>query len=258
MVAVLVAIFSYISIEMIAIAAGEARDPQRAVTRALRATVARLIVFYLLTLAVILAIVPWTLNSANQSPFVKVMAATHVPYAAGIINFVILIAALSAMNSLLYSTTRMMFSLSRAGYAPRQFGCLNARGVPLGALLASTSGIAVAALVNAISRNAFIIMLAISLFGSSFAWLMIFITHLFFRRRHVGEALQFRMWGYPYTTLAGAAILAAALITSLFTQAFRMTLVCGIPFLIVLSVIFLVRQRRSPVVTQSIAEETTS
>ncbi|MBC8863066.1 amino acid permease, partial [Escherichia coli] len=73
--------------------------------------------------------------------FVKVMAATHVPYAAGVINFVLLIAALSAMNSQLYVTTRMMFSLSRARLAPAVFGRLGTNGVPRAALWISTSGV---------------------------------------------------------------------------------------------------------------------
>lgn len=196
-----------------------------------------------------------TASSTNQSPFVKVMAATHVPFAAGIINFVILIAALSAMNSLLYSATRMVFSLARAGYAPRRFGRLTSRGVPLGALLLSSSGVAVAALLSAVYQNAYIIMLAISMFGPLFAWLMIFITHFYFRRRHAGQQLAFRMWGYPYTTFAGAALMAAALATTLFTREFRMALICGVPFLLVLAAVFIIRNRRAPVSTQSLAEE---
>ncbi len=121
-VAVIVSIFSYLSIEMIAVAAGEANDPQRAITKAFRSTVARLVIFYILTMAIILAIVPWTESGKGQSPFVTVIARSHVPFAGGVVNFVIVIAALSAMNSQLYITTRMMFSLARAGYAPRRFG----------------------------------------------------------------------------------------------------------------------------------------
>ncbi len=117
---------------MIGVAAGEARDPHLAVTQAFRATMFRLAFFYLLTLALIVAMAPWTEANTGQSPFVKVMAGTHAPGAAGVVNFVILIAALSAMNSQLYITARMMFSLSRAGYAPRRFGVLNARGIPVG------------------------------------------------------------------------------------------------------------------------------
>src|SRR5260370_11951225 len=97
-VAVIVSIFSYLSIEMIAVAAGEAEDPQRAIARAFRSTVARLAVFYLLTLAIIMAIVPWTESGKGESPFVTVMVRSHVLYAAGIVNFVILVALLSAMR----------------------------------------------------------------------------------------------------------------------------------------------------------------
>jgi L-asparagine transporter-like permease len=91
-----------------------------------------------LTLALMLAIVPWTQAGADESPFVKVMAATGVPYAAGAINFVVPVAALSAMNSQLYVTTRMMFSLSRAGHAPRAMARLSRNGVPVNALMLST------------------------------------------------------------------------------------------------------------------------
>ena len=106
-VAVLVSLFSYFSIEMIAVAAGEAKDPQRAITHAFRATMLRLVLFYLLTLALVLAIVPWNrmASGATQSPFVTVMLRTHIAGAAGVVNFVILIAALSAMNSQLYITS---------------------------------------------------------------------------------------------------------------------------------------------------------
>ena len=144
-VAVILAIFSYLSIEMIAVAAGEAAQPQRAVIRAFRATVLRLIVFYIATLALILALVPWNVVGVEESPFVRVLRALAVPRAVAIFNFVLLVAALSAMNSQLYITTRMMFSLARAGYAPRRFGELSHRGVPLQALALSSLGIALAA-----------------------------------------------------------------------------------------------------------------
>lgn len=257
-VAVLVSIFSYFSIEMIAVAAGEARDPQRAITRAFRATMFRLAFFYLFALALIVAMVPWTAAGVGQSPFVKVMAATQVPGAAGVVNFVILIAALSAMNSQLYVSTRMMFSLSRAGYAPRRFGEVSARGAPVAALLLSTFGIALATVLNVLYPDAsFTLMMAVSMFGAMFTWLMIFITHLFFRRRHAHDTLAFRMWGYPYATLAGAGLMLAALLTTLFVREFRMTLLCGVPFLLALGAVFYVRFRRDPMPHYSYRRATT-
>jgi amino acid transporter, AAT family len=243
-VAVIVSIFSYLSIEMIAVAAGEARDPHKAITRAFRATMARLVFFYLLTLALMLAIVPWTAAGSDESPFVKVMAATHVPGAAGVINFVILVAALSAMNSQLYITTRMMFSLSRAGYAPKALGRLTGHGVPAAALGLSAIGIALATVLNVLYPDtSFVMMMSVSMFGAMFTWLMIFVTHLFFRRHHRGQALAFRMWGFPVTSLLGAALMFAALVTTYFTREFRMTLFCGVPFMIVLSIVYAVWYR---------------
>ncbi len=245
-IAVIVAIFSYFSIEMIAVAAGEARDPQRAITQAFRATVLRLALFYLATLALMLAIVPWD-EKGSGSPFVKVMAATHVPGAAAVFNFVVVVAALSAMNSQLYIATRMMFSLARAGDAPRRFGALSARGVPVAALWLSTIGVAIATLFDTLyPETAFTMMMAISAFGAMFAWLMIFVTHLFFRHRRADQTAGFRMWGFPYLTLAGAGLMLAALVTTSFTREFRMTLFWGVPFLLLLTAVYFLRDRRAP------------
>jgi L-asparagine transporter-like permease len=244
-VAVIMAVFSYLSIEMIAVAAGEAAHPEVAVVRAFRSTVARLVLFYLLTLALVLAIVPWTAAGIDESPFVKVMRALGVPAAAGILNFVILIAALSAMNSQLYITTRMMFSLARAGCAPRRFGVLSERGVPLNSLLLSSSGIALATVLSVLApQRSFILMVAISSFGALFTWMMIFVTHYYFRRARVragAPRLPFALLGFPYTTLLGAGLMTAVLITTVFTPQFRMTLVFGIPFLAALALVYRLR-----------------
>jgi L-asparagine transporter-like permease len=246
-IAVIIAIFSYLSIEMIAVAAGEAAKPEEAVPRAFRSTVLRLILFYLMTLALMLAVVPWTQAGSAKSPFVTVIESVHLPAASGVMNFVILIAALSAMNSQLYISTRMLFSLSRAGQASSQLGTLTARGIPLNALLVSTSGMAIAAVLSVVApANAFLSMLSISVFGAMFTWMMIFVTHFYFRRARLRQGsapLRFVMWGYPGTTLLGAALMAALLVTTAFTDAFRMTLVFGLPFLVCLSVVYFLKFR---------------
>ena len=114
------------------------------------------------------------------------------------------------------------------------------------ALIASTAGIAVAAIVNAVSpARAFLLLFAISCFGPMFTWLTVFITHLAFRRKHLADTLAFRMWGYPWLTLAGATLMAAALLTTPFTQAFRPTLLFGLPFLAILTAAFYTRQKAS-------------
>ncbi|KQX30280.1 amino acid permease [Variovorax sp. Root434] len=246
-VAVVVAIFSYMSVETIAVAAGEAKDPERAVTGAFRATMLRLAVFYLASIALMLAIVPWNATNADKSPFVKVMEIIGIPGAAAVINFVVLIAALSAMNSLLYIATRMMFSLSRAGYAPRRFGRIRGNGVPIDALAISCAGIAIATVLSVVApEQSFALMMAIAMFGGLFTWFMIFTTHWFFRRRWVKEGRPgpgFRMWGFPWLTLLGAGLVLAILVTTYFTPMFRLTLLVGLPFLAVLVAVYLVWYR---------------
>jgi L-asparagine transporter-like permease len=248
-VAVVISIFSYLSIEMIAVAAGEAERPAEAVRKAFRATLLRLVLFYLCSLFVILTIVPWNQVGEGSSPFVTVMQQLRIPYAAGILNFVVIVAALSAMNSMLYITTRMMFSLARAGHAPAMLGTLSRRGVPARALALSTSGMALAAVVYVlVPEKAFILMVSLSMFGAMFTWMMIFVTHYFFRRRRQQEGAPpcaFRMIGFPFTTGLGALLMFAVLITTAFTDAFRMTLVFGVPFLALLLLAYrFVRQAR--------------
>lgn len=258
-VAVIIAIFSYLSIEMIAVAAGEAEQPERAVKQAFRVTMVRLLVFYILTLALILAMLPWDRSGQGaESPFVSVMQQVGIPGATGLINFVILVAALSAMNSQLYTTTRMMFSLSRAGYAPRAMGRLSGAGVPLNALALSCTGIALAALVNVVfPEQSFMLMMAISIFGALFAWMMIFFTHYRFRRYHQARGalqLSFRMWGFPWATLLGLGLMLAILLTTAFVDAFRMTLVFGIPFLALLTAAYCLFVRKAAAVAADPAQ----
>jgi L-asparagine transporter-like permease len=256
-IAVLVSLFSYFSIEMIAVAAGEAKDPRRAITHAFRATMLRLVLFYVLTLALTLAIVPWPsiANGAAQSPFVTVMARTHIAAAPGVVNFVILMAALSAMNSQLYITARMLFSLARGGYAPAGLGNLSKHGVPVRALLMSTLGIGIAAIVNLkYPERSYLLMLSIAMFGPLFTWFMIFVTHLRFRQRNPAATLAFRTWGYPYTSILGATLMLAALLTTLFVPAFRPTLLYGSPFLLLLTLVYSLthRKRAAAVIPETI------
>jgi L-asparagine transporter-like permease len=243
-VAVIISIFSYFGVEMIAVAAGEAHEPERAIKSAFRSTLLRLALFYLLTLALMLAIVPWNQNVEQVSPFVKVMKAINIPGASGVVNFVVLVAALSAMNSQLYITTRMMFSLSRAGLAPQKLGNLNRVGVPIGSLLLSTAGIALATFLSVVApETSFTLMMSLAMFGAMFTWMMIFVTHYFFRQkwsRESAQALPFKMHGFPLLTIVGALLILGLLVTTAFTKEFRLTLFFGIPAFILLSVIYFI------------------
>ncbi|HZG15331.1 MAG TPA: amino acid permease [Candidatus Bathyarchaeia archaeon] len=246
-IAIFISLFSFLGTELIAVTSGEAKDPDVAVPRALKATVFRLTIFYVLTLAIMLMIVPWNMAGVDKSPFVKVMEILNIPGASGIMNFIILTAALSAMNSQLYASTRMMFSLSQARFAPSILGRLNKKGVPSAALAVSTLGIVLAAIVSAVfPDSSYAFMMGISMFGALFTWLIVFLSHLFFRKsweKAGGRKLPVRMIGFPYLTIAGAVLLICLMITTWFTD-FKILLQFGVPWLIVLSVAYYILQRK--------------
>ncbi|WP_045521954.1 amino acid permease [Neobacillus niacini] len=247
-VAIFISLFSFLGTEMIAVTAGEAKDPDVAVPKALKATVFRLSTFYIITLGIMLMIVPWKSAGVEESPFVKVMELLNIPGASGIMNFIILTAALSAMNSQLYASTRMMFSLSQGNDAPAFLRKLSKKGVPLRALGISTLGIFLAAAVNALlPGSSYAFMMGISMFGAIFTWFMVFVSHLFFRRRWEksnGRKLPIKMIGFPYLTIVGAVLLLSLMITTWFTD-FKIMLQFGIPWLLFLTAVYFFFKKRS-------------
>ncbi|MGM1032630.1 MAG: amino acid permease [Bacillota bacterium] len=255
-IAVFISLFSFLGTELIAVTSGEAKDPDAAVPKALKATVFRLSTFYVLTIGIMLMIVPWKTAGIEVSPFVKVMEILNIPGASGIMNFIILTAAISAMNAQLYASTRMMFSLARGKHAPSFLGKLNKSGVPTKALAVSSTGIFIAAGVHGIlPGSSYAFMMGISMFGAMFTWLMIFISHLFFRgkwEKAGGRKLPVRMIGFPYLTILGAVLLFSLMITSWFTD-FKIMLQFGIPWLLFLAVVYFVSKRRN--INHNVMEE---
>ena len=242
-------IFSYIGTEVVAVTAGEAKNPEIAVPRAMRSMVTRLILFYLGSILVLISIVPWTQiqpgTDVTASPFVKVFRLIGIPGAAHVVNFVVITAAASSMNCNLYLCSRMIFSLARGGYAPAALGRVSSRGTPVAALIVSAAGLAIATLTAfAYPDSAYVYLFGVSLFGGLFTWLLIFVTHLFFRRKWQGPRPAVHMIGYPVTTLAGAAAIVAILVTTWFVEGMRVTLIAGVPWLAVLTAAYFVVKRR--------------
>ena len=236
-------IFAFIGTEVVAVTAGEAKDPERSVPRAMRTMLLRLVIFYVGAITILVGVIPWTevepAQSITVSPFVRVFDLMHVPAAAHIINFVVLTAALSGMNCCLYLCTRMIFSLARAGYAPAALGRVSERGTPLPALMLSAGGLALA-IVMAISvpGSAYVYMFGIALFGGLFVWLMIFITHLSFRKHWIaqgGRILPVRMPLFPITTILGGAAVLSIIISTWWVDGMRTTMEAGIPWLLLLT-----------------------
>jgi AAT family amino acid transporter len=239
---VAMAVFSYLGMEIVAVTSGEAKDPEKALPRAMRWTFARLGIFYIGGLAIVVGVVPWTQVGLGESPFVRVFESAGIPAAAAVMNFVVLTAALSSVNCNLYLTSRMLFSLARGGYAPAVLGRLSKQGVPLIALLASSVGMVAALfLERRYSGTAYVYMLGSAFFGGIFVWLMIFVTHLIFRRRMAGfasGALRFGPRG-PWASLFGAAALGTVLASTWWVPGLRITLTAGLPWLLFVTLCYL-------------------
>ena len=246
-------IFSFIGTEVVAVTAGEAEDPERSVPRAMRTMLLRLVIFYVGAITVLVGVIPWTQIQPGQSitvsPFVRVFEVMHVPLAAQIVNFVVLTAALSGMNCCLYLSTRMIFSLARGGYTAEALGRVSDRGAPIPALLVSAAGLGIA-IVFAIffPRSAYVYMFGIALFGGLFVWLMIFVTHLSFRRQwdaRGGRKLPVRTPLFPVTTIAGGLAVAAIIVSTWWVEGMRPTLQSGIPWLVLLTALYFARKRKA-------------
>ncbi|HET9626489.1 MAG TPA: amino acid permease [Kofleriaceae bacterium] len=219
-------IYSFIGVEIVGVTSGEASDPARTIPAAMRRIVFGLSAIYLVTIAVLTALMPWNeLAGATESPFVSVLARIGIPAVASIMNFVVLSAALSSANANLYLISRTLFSLARAGFAPRAFGTIAARGAPLNALLASSVGLGVAALVRALSEHAYEYLFGVALFGALFVWLMIFVTHIVFRRGRP-----------PLGSFVGAAAIVAMLLATHWLPGLESTLWAGGPWFLVLAI----------------------
>jgi len=243
---------SYLGVEVIAVTAGEAERPERSIPRAMRTFVIRLILFYLLAIVVILAIQPWDQGGAGltSSPFVQAFSSAGIPYAAGIMNLVVITAALSSSNTDLYLTTRMLFSLARNAYLPDWLGRLNRNGVPGPALALSTGGM-IAAILLAIyaPERAFLMLYGIAVAGMFFVWLVILGTHLRFRRALGAEgiaSLPMRLPFFPLSTLLGIAALLLIASGTFYVEDLRYTIPTFAPFLLVISLAYLrVRKHKS-------------
>src|ERR1700691_5910826 len=246
--AVILEILSFNGIEVIAVTSGEAKDPVRAIPAALRTMALRLFLFYVLALAIVVTFVPWTETGATivtQSPFVRVFAHSGIRHAAGIMNFVVLCAALSSMNTDVYLCSRMLFSLSRGGYAPRFLGRLSKNGTPITAILLSGTCILIAAGISKLTPLAYNYLFGVALFDAMIVCILILLSHLSFRRRHRAEDLPVRMPWFPFMQIAGLTLLCAVLVTmGLDKETWRISWIVGVPWLALISVVYFILKAR--------------
>ena len=207
-----IALFAFVGIELVGTTAAETKDPEVTLPRAINAVPIRVVFFYVFALAAIMSISPWNSIDPTQSPFVTIFMLVGVPAAAGIINFVVLTSAASSANSGIYSTSRMLFGLARAGVAPKAFGWLSKNRVPANGLLFSCLCLLLGSAMLIIMPTimaAFTVMTTISSILFIFVWSMILFAYLAYRRKRpeIHAASKFKVPGGKFTIYVTQAFL---------------------------------------------------
>jgi GABA permease len=201
---VVIVIFAFVGAEIATIAAAESEDPERSVTKATNSVIGRVLVFYVLSIFLIVSILPWDSTKLGESPFVAALDLIGIPGAADVMNAVVLTAVLSCLNSGIYVASRMMFALANRGDAPQWTVQLNKRGVPARAILLATVVGYVSVILAALwPETIFLWLVNSSGAVALFVYLLIAVSQLRMRarlEREDPEKLQVRMWGYPYLT----------------------------------------------------------
>jgi GABA permease len=236
----------YFGAEIVPIAAAETAEPAKAVAKAMNSVISRVLFFYVGSILLIVCLVPW--NSLGiATPYVTALEAMHIPGGPDIMNAVVLTAVLSALNSGLYASSRMLFALTRRGDAPRVLATLSGNGVPTRAILLGTLFGYVAVIMSYVSPDTVFAFLVNS-YGTVaiFVYVLIAMSELRLRRRLEQEApdrLRMRMWGYPYLTYLTIAAMLAIVLAMAFIPEQRTPLLFGVISLGFLLIAFVIRSR---------------
>lgn len=195
-----IAVYSFIGIELIGVTAGETKNPEKTIPKAINNVPIRILLFYIGGLLVIMSVIPWFKVDPDSSPFVKLFTLIGVPFAAGIVNFVVLTAAASATNSGIYSNSRILFGLAKQGLGPKALTKTNSNGVPYLSMFVSSITLLIAALLNFVFPDAiklFIYVTTLSTVLFLVVWGMIIVSYIAYVKknpeRHRSSA--FKLWG---------------------------------------------------------------
>ncbi|MDN4493927.1 amino acid permease [Ureibacillus aquaedulcis] len=238
-------VFSFVGVELVGVSAAETANPRKNIPSAINKIPVRILLFYVGALFIILCINPWTTLSAENSPFVQVFALVGIPVAAGIINFVVLTSAASAGNSGLFSTSRIMFNLSKSKQGPKSFGKLNKNAVPANALFVSSIVVSIGALLSyAIPDSAFSIVTTISAICFIWVWSIILISHIRYKkhRPNLHKKSTFKAPLTPFINYVVLALFAAILVIMFVSEETRSALLLTPIWFIILIFTYVIKR----------------
>ena len=243
--------FAFGGIELIGMAAAEAKDPEKTIPKAINQVVFRILIFYVGSLTILLSLVPWNqldLGGLDKSPFVMIFSQLGIGWAAHLLNFIILTAALSVYNSGMYANSRMLFGLAEQGNAPKIFKQVNKQGVPIPAVLFSALLIFGCVLLNyfvpedALGHLMYIVVGALVL-----NWAMITLTHLKFRQamKKTAEITKFPALWSPVSNYI-VLIFIATVLYIMWTQGFKESVIMIPLWIVVMIILFKGLNQKKP------------
>ncbi|WP_410613935.1 amino acid permease [Amycolatopsis sp. lyj-109] len=241
-------VFAYASVELVGVAAGETENPEKIMPKAINSIMWRILVFYVGSVVLLAMLLPWSSYTKDQSPFVTVLSHLGVPAADSVMNLVVLTAALSSLNSGLYSTGRILRSMAMAGSAPKFTGVMNRNHVPYGGILLTAAVCVLGVGLNyLVPKEAFDIVLNFAAIGILATWAIIVLCHLLYVRKTKRDGIErpaFRLPFSPYTEIATLVFLAAVVVLMGFDETGRITLMT-LPVILLALVVgwFSVRKR---------------
>ncbi|WP_066051605.1 amino acid permease [Robertmurraya korlensis] len=236
--------FSFQGTELIGIAAGESENPEKTIPKSIKQTVWRTLVFFVLAIFVVAGLIPMEKAGVIESPFVVVFDSIGIPYAADIMNFVILTALLSVGNSGLYAATRMLYAMSKEKMASPVLTKVNKKGVPMNALIL-TMGISLLSLLSGFfaAETVFVWLLSIAGLGAQVGWISITASQIAFRRKYIRdggklEDLKFKTPFFPVLPIIALTLNIIVLASLAFDSEQRLALYLGVPFVIACYLIY--------------------
>ncbi len=239
--------FSFGGVELVGITAGEAKNPQKSIPLAINNVIWRILIFYIGALGVMMAIYPWNEVGTNGSPFVLIFEKVGIPGAAHIINFVVITAALSAFNSGLFASGRMLHNLSLQNNGPKYFGKLSKNGSPRRGILFSSLFLLVAVVLNYIvPEKVFLYISAVATVAVITSWTIILIAQLKFRQSKTKkeiEKLAFKMPLYPISTYLALTFLALVVVLIGFIEDMRIALVVAPIWFLILYIGYKIKKK---------------
>lgn len=231
--------FAFSGTELIGVTAGEAKDPEKTLPKAIHTTLWRLVIFFIGSMIIMAALIPYKQAGVTQSPFVHVFKMMGIPFAADIMNFVVLSAIVSAANSGLYASTRMLWSLSNEGMLPKIFAKTTRRNIPTVSLAVSMLGGILALLSSVVAADTvYLVLVSISGLAVVFVWMAIALSEFNFRKQflaagHSLSELKYQTPGYPFVPLFAFISSALSCILIWFDPQQRVALYWTLPFVLI-------------------------